>query len=290
VILCPRCTDTVRGPKLSCDSCDFTAHNGSWFDFEPAESIGSFFDEVEFDHRFVVEPTHYWSRARRELLLDVLRKHVSPSSRVLEVGCGCGYMSKSFAAAGYDMWSADLSKNALGYSVQNGLEQLCRVSITNLPFKDEFDAVVSFDVVEHIPDHRGCIEQLRDALVPGGTLIITVPAHPTLWSSWDEIQQHVRRFPPSEIESLVQDAGLEVITVRQFFAALVLPALAAAAWDRLKGSGQGVEQRADQHRAMWTPPLISEVASQALAIERRLLNTPLPGLGTSLLAVARRIE
>jgi SAM-dependent methyltransferase len=164
------------------------------------------------------------------------------------------------------------------------------VSVTNLPFKDEFDAVVSFDVVEHIPDHRGCIEQLRDALVPGGTLIITVPAHPALWSSWDEIQRHVRRFRPSEIESLVQDAGLEVISVRQFFAALVLPALAAAAWDRLKGSGQGVDQRADQHRAMSTPPLISQVAYQALAIERRLLNTPFPGLGTSLLAVARRIE
>ena len=290
MILCPRCSDTVGGPKLSCTSCGFTADNGSWFDFEPAESIASFFDEVEFDHRFVTEPTHYWSRARRELLLDVLRKHVSPSSRVLEVGCGCGYTSKSFKAAGYDMWSSDLSKSALGYSVQNGLEQLCRVSITNLPFKDEFDAVVSFDVVEHIPDHRGCIEQLRDALVPGGTLIITVPAHPALWSSWDEIQHHVRRFRPSEIESLLKEAGLEVVTVRQFFAALVLPVLAAAAWDRLKGSGQGAEQRADQHRAMWTPALISQVAYHALAIERRLLDTPLPGLGTSLLAVARRIE
>jgi len=275
---------------LSCASCEFTADNGSWFDFEPAESIASFFDEVEFDHRFVTEPTHYWSRARRELLLDVLRKHVPSSSRVLEVGCGCGYTSKSFEAAGYDMWSADLSKNALGYSVQNGLEQLCRVSITNLPFKDEFDAVVSFDVVEHIPDHRGCIEQLRDALVPGGTLIITVPAHPALWSSWDVIQHHVRRFRPSEIESLLGEAGLEVVTVRQFFAALVLPVLAAAAWDRVKGSRQGTEQRADEHRAMWTPALISQVAYQALAIERRLLDTPFPGLGTSLLAVARRME
>lgn len=288
MILCPRCANTLEGPRLSCGSCDFTADNGKWFDFEPGESIDSFFDEHEFDHRFVAEPTHYWFRARRELLLDVLQKHVSPRSRVLEVGCGCGYTSKSFSAAGYDMWSADLSENALGYSVQNSLQQLCRVSITDLPFKEEFDAVVSFDVVEHIPDHRRCVEQLRDALVPGGTLIITVPAHPALWGSWDEIQRHVRRFRPSELQTLLEKAELEVVTVRQLFAALVLPALAAAAWDRVRGGHRGGEQRADEHRAMWTPALISQVAYQALAVERRLLNTPFPGVGTSLLAVARR--
>lgn len=288
MILCPRCAHTVGGAKLSCASCDFTADNGSWFDFEPTESIDSFFDELEFDHRFVAEPTHYWFRARRELLLDVLQKHVPPASRVLEVGCGCGYTSRSLAEAGYDMWSADLSENALSYSVKNGLRQLCRVSITDLPFKDEFDAVVSFDVVEHIPDHQRAVEQLRDALVPGGTLIITVPAHPALWGSWDEIQHHVRRFRPSELQALLEKAELEVVTVRQLFAALVLPALAAAAWDRLRGRREVGEQRADEHRAMWTPALISQVAYQALAVERRLLNTPFPGVGTSLLAVARR--
>jgi SAM-dependent methyltransferase len=288
VILCPRCANTLDGPKLSCGSCDFTADNGKWFDFQPGESIDSFFDEQEFDHRFVAEPTHYWFRARRELLLDILRKYVSPASRVLEVGCGCGYTSKSFSAAGYDMWSADLSENALGYSVKNGVERLCRVSITDLPFKAEFDAVASFDVVEHIPDHLRAVEQLRDALVPGGTLIITVPAHPALWGSWDEIQHHVRRFRPSQLRSLLEEAELEVITARQFFAALVLPALAAAAWDRLRGVEKRGTQRADEHRAMWTPALISHVAYQALAIERHLLDTPFPGLGTSLLAVARR--
>ena len=288
MIICPRCANTVGGPKLSCASCDFTADNGRWFDFEPRESIDPFFDELEFDHRFVVERNHYWFRARRELLLDVLQKHVSPGSRLLEVGCGCGRTSKSFEAAGYDIWSADLSENALSYSAKNGLDQLCRASITDLPFKEEFDAVVAFDVVEHIPDHHRCVEQLRDDLVPEGTLIITVPAHPILWSSWDEIQHHVRRFRPAELRSLLEDAHLEVLAVRQFFAALVLPALAAATWDRLRGGGQATKQRADEHRAMWTPALISQLAYQALAVERHLLNTAFPGIGTSLLAVARR--
>ena len=273
---------------MSCTGCDFTADNGKWFDFEPEESIDSFFDEHEFAHRFVVEPTHYWHRARRELLLGVLQEHVPPTSKVLEVGCGCGYTSKSFEAAGYEMWSADLSENALAYAAKNGLEQLCRASITNLPFKEEFDGVISFDVIEHVPDHGRCVQQLRDALHPGGTLIVTVPAHPALWSSWDEIQHHVRRFRPPELQSLLEEAGLEVVMLRQFFAALVLPLLAAAVWDRLRGRERGAEHLADDHRAMWAPAVIGEVAYRALAVERGLLKTPLPGIGTSLLAVARR--
>jgi len=285
VIVCPRCANTVGGPELSCGSCDFTADNGRWFDFEPQESIEAFFDEHEFDHRFDVESTHYWFRARRELLLDVLQKHVPPASRLLEVGCGCGYTSKTFEEAGYDMWSADLSENALGYSSKNGVERLCRVSLTDLPFKNEFDAAVAFDVIEHIPDHLRCVEQLRDALRPEGTLIVTVPAHPVLWSSWDEIQHHVRRFRSAELKSLLEEAGLDVLLVRQFFGALVLPLLAVAGWDKLKGGKSGAEQRASEHRTMWAPTFLNALAYRALAVERHLPSTP---VGTSLLAVARR--
>jgi 2-polyprenyl-3-methyl-5-hydroxy-6-metoxy-1,4-benzoquinol methylase len=290
VIVCPRCAATVGGPQLSCKSCAFVANNGRWFDFEPRDVIDSFFDEVEFDHRFVTERTHYWHRARRELLTSVLESHVPPPSRVLEVGCGCGNTSKAFQSAGYQVWSADLSENALTHASTQGLERLCRVSITDLPFKNEFDAVVSFDVVEHIPDHERCVEQLRDALAPGGTLILTVPAHPSLWSSWDAIQHHVRRFKPSEVRALLEAAGLEVVTVRQFFAALVLPVLAGAVWDRLKANTNDTSVTAEQHRAMKAPPILNQLAYGALAVERHLLNTPLPGVGTSVLAVARRKE
>lgn len=288
MIVCPRCASPLSGDDLACTKCDFVAHNGKWFEFEPTVSIDSFFDELEFRYRFGAEPSHYWHRARRELLLEVVQQRVAPGSRVLEVGSGCGFLSTSFKAAGYDVWSADLSEAALGFGAQNGLEHLCRASITDLPFEDEFDAVGSFDVVEHIPDHERCVQQLTRALKKDGWMFLTVPAHPALWGSWDRLQHHVRRFRPAEFRQLLEGAGLEVLTLRQFFAALLLPGLAAALWDRVRGGSRREEKQVHDHHAMWSPPFVGWAAYQALAFEKNTIETKLPGVGTSLLAIARK--
>ena len=50
------------------------------------------------------------------------------------------------------------------------------------------------DVLEHIEDDAGALAAARDALAPGGRLLLTVPAMPCLWSRHDEANCHFRRY------------------------------------------------------------------------------------------------
>lgn len=288
VIRCPHCRTALAGKALSCSGCGFNAHNGRWFDFEPEDSADSYFDEVEFRYRFGAEESHYWHRARRYLLLDVVSAFVPPGTRILEVGSGCGYLSSAMAEAGFLVWALDLSETALGYCSRLGLDSLCKASITELPFAEEFDAACAFDVLEHIPDHERGLENLVRAVAPGGLIFITVPAHPHIWGSWDRKQRHVRRYREDDLRLLLEAQGLKVLLLRQFFRALYLPCLMAAMVDRLLGGKRRKDLPINQHHAMWSPPLMSTLAYRFLVAERQDILQPASGLGTSLLAVAQR--
>ena len=73
-----------------------------------------------------------------------------------------------------------------------------------------YDLVTAFDVLEHIEDDRSAMVDMADVLRPGGLLLLTVPAHPRLWSDHDEMHHHFRRYRPGEVEDLARGSGLEV--------------------------------------------------------------------------------
>lgn len=289
MIVCPRCQGTVSADVFTCASCDFDARGGAWLDFEPQESIEKYFDDTEFRYRFGAEPKHYWHRARKDILMRLIGDLLPSGSRFLEVGAGCGFLSSALDKEGYEVWSGDLSSAALGYCAQNGLRRLCRLSLLDLPFIDEFDAVGAFDVVEHIEDHDRCVANLARAVKPNGLLFVTVPAHQHLWGSWDRRQLHVRRFNEGDFRSLLERQGLEVLRMRQLFAALYPLALLAAVWDRALGGASRSSRDVEQHHAMWAPPVLDAVAYRVLVAERRLVESDARWLGTSLVAVARRV-
>ena len=64
----------------------------------------------------------------------------------------------------------------------------------NIPFRDEFDVIGAFDVLEHIDEDVAVIDEVRKALRPGGGFLMSVPQHPALWSQQDERAFHVRRY------------------------------------------------------------------------------------------------
>jgi Methyltransferase domain len=71
-------------------------------------------------------------------------------------------------------------------------------------------------VLEHIPEELETLTALRDALAPGGRLLLTVPAHQYLWSYFDEAAQHCRRYSSRDIRYRLTEAGFEVEFLSQF--------------------------------------------------------------------------
>ncbi len=83
--------------------------------------------------------------------------------------------------------------------------------ITALPFDDgSFDLVTAFDVIEHVEDDQLVFAELTRVLKPDGCLIISVPLHPALWTTFDDHVGHARRYEPVVLQALFTRHGLVV--------------------------------------------------------------------------------
>jgi SAM-dependent methyltransferase len=78
----------------------------------------------------------------------------------------------------------------------------------------EFDAIVCFNVLEHIVDDDGTLARFRDLLAPDGTLLLLVPAHPALAGSLDRAFGHQRRYTKAGLKAKLSDAGFETLELR----------------------------------------------------------------------------
>ena len=72
-----------------------------------------------YDEMFALEERHWWFRARRRIVLDLLRRYVQHRDghrpRLADLGCGCGANLATFAAD-YDAWGADAIAAAAAYA------------------------------------------------------------------------------------------------------------------------------------------------------------------------------
>lgn len=85
------------------------------------------------------------------------------------------------------------------------------------------DAVVSSNVLEHLPDDEACMRKIREALRPGGAFAVYVPARAELFGSLDESVGHLRRYSRGLLRQRLEQAGFFVQWVRYVNLAGALP-------------------------------------------------------------------
>ncbi|MBV9124585.1 MAG: class I SAM-dependent methyltransferase [Planctomycetes bacterium] len=77
-----------------------------------------------------------------------------------------------------------------------------------------FDVIICLNVLEHIQDDAQTLAQFREALRPGGRLLLIVPAHPALYGSMDAMAGHFRRYTRSELRRRLIAAGYRIRRLR----------------------------------------------------------------------------
>ena len=98
-------------------------------------------------------------------------------TRVLEIGCGKGAILGELKKAGHEVTGIDIDAAALAYCRAPHADLAVSVaSGDSLPFSDHsFDAVLSFDVFEHIRDSDRHLKEVRRVLRPGGCYFLQTP-------------------------------------------------------------------------------------------------------------------
>src|SRR3954454_17390090 len=160
------------------------------------------------------QPDYWWYRARASLLETVLGPYLGTPSRVLDVGSADG---PSVA------WMKGAARRTTMDILPGGLvpgEGVCG-SATDLPFgSGVFEGVAAFDVVEHCEDDVRALVELARVLVPGGRLLLSVPAYQWAWSDHDVRAGHHRRYTRRQLVDLVEGSGLSVQRSTYAFAAV----------------------------------------------------------------------
>lgn len=137
---------------------------------------------------------------------DVTR-HFDPGGRLLDVGCGSGWLAQHFA----DYTGLDGSPDAVEVAAQAGRNVSLHDVAEPLPAADaSFDGVVLKDLLEHVADPAAVVAEALRVLRPGGRLFASSPdAQRWVWDDYT----HRRPFTRKAFRLLFGDAGFEVVRV-----------------------------------------------------------------------------
>jgi SAM-dependent methyltransferase len=202
-------------------------------------------ERVVYDRMAELDTRHWWYRARRDILADLIRRRITlpPQARILEIGCGTGHNLDMLGRFGtVDAIEIDGAARAIASSRLG--RRVGDAPLPDLPGIDDarYDLIAVLDVVEHIADDRAALASMARKLRPGGSILITVPAFQWMWSAHDVVNHHHRRYTKKMLRRAVADAGLQ-LRFLSYFNSLLFPLAAAS---RLAGRLTGKKDSDDK--------------------------------------------
>jgi SAM-dependent methyltransferase len=232
-----------------------------------------------------VDDHHWWYRGRRRVIRAELdRLPIPGEARVLDAGCGSGRTLLELTQFG-SLAGIELDPDAAALARSRGVAEIREGRLEELPWDGRsFDLVVCLDVIEHTPDDRVALRELRRVCRPGGFLLLTVPALPRLWSVHDEVNHHYRRYTRRSLAAAAADSEWTLGRMSAFNSLLLGPAAVVRLASRRLGSNG--KPRNDLHVA---PAWLNTSLELPLRLEAGWMGRghALP-MGLSLLAVLRK--
>jgi SAM-dependent methyltransferase len=235
------------------------------------------FDPSFFEQLRKAEEKHFWFSVRRKWIFDELSRLVAPPAKFLEVGCGTGNVSSFLSRKGYEVTGCEFYPDAIqgawpGFRIIQG-------DANDLPFSDKhFDIVGLFDVIEHFQDDMTPLREAVRVVKGGGIVAVTVPAREELWSWFDEVSLHKRRYTKETLKRMFVEMQLQPLVMKYMFMSLYLP------MKYLRSKGETVEDAFRISRVM-------NILLKGLFDGERLISKGLSlPIGTSLIAIARKVH
>jgi len=173
--------------------------------------------------RFFDRSNPIWARKRHPVRDRGLRharilSKFAPIGRVLDIGCGEGFMLKALDAQ--EKYAYELDENVSDILIEEVGAQL----ITAIDREEFFDAVVASHVLEHFTyqNIRQKISEIFQSLRPGGIFLVEVPPGAQQLADFfqgarpatQRLEPHTLFFSTFSLVSLLREAGFEVLSTK----------------------------------------------------------------------------
>jgi SAM-dependent methyltransferase len=226
---------------------------------------------------------HPWIVRRFEVLRRLADGLIRQATSIAEVGCGHGLLQRQVEDFyGVEVTGFDLNAAALKQTASRVSPVCCYDLLEQNPeYKGCFDLIFLFDVLEHIPEEDRFLRALKFHLAPGGRVLINVPALQSLFSRYDQVVGHLRRYSIRSLGNVARRSGMVISNV-SYWGLPLLPLLVLRnVWVAGRSDENVISSGFDTHG-----PLFDRMMSWVSRCE------PMPQrlLGTSLMAVLERAD
>jgi 2-polyprenyl-3-methyl-5-hydroxy-6-metoxy-1,4-benzoquinol methylase len=218
----------------------------------------------------------WWYYARMQIghLLYSKVRTQNLVGKALDIGCGHGGMISLYKRHVATVDGMEIDVESRNTASIRGYTNMF-TSLTDIP-DSSYSVIGLFDVLEHVEDDAAMLRDVYRLLRTAGSVLLTVPANPSLWSDHDKTHHHFRRYTKVQLEKVFTEAGFEIVFCTHWN--VFLYPLVAMLRKMDKAGSEGL-----------TPPFfIDWLLKRILDVERAVLYcTPLPK-GVSLALAARK--
>jgi SAM-dependent methyltransferase len=232
----------------------------------------------------IADAEHFWMRWRMDALSHWSEFLPSVGETVMEVGCGAGAVLEALEKRfGYIADGSDLNLYALEQAGPGqGSLMVYDVLSRQAQLKDKYAAVFLMDVIEHIDDDVDFVKAAADLVRPEGMVVVNVPCSNLLYSKYDEVAGHVRRYSRAHLKKTLEEADLVPVHFAYWGFSLLPVIVARNLLCKFTSREKVIE------RGFAPPNRFAHTFLQSLRqLEFKFLKNP--PFGTSLLGFARKL-
>jgi SAM-dependent methyltransferase len=223
---------------------------------------------------------HFWVLRRFQVVQQLADAYLKRAARVAEIGCGNGIVQRQVEIAyNRDADGFDLNEFALKHNLSERSGVYCYDVHDRLPeLAGKYDFLLMLDVLEHIEDEDAFLESVLFMLAPGGSIILNVPAGQYLFSDYDRMQGHCRRYSLEMLRQVMERNKLSILA-ETYWGLPMVPLLMARRFNRSQNE-QEVMQKG------FLPP--GPLANRMLKVLAKCERTPQTTAGTSVMMLVTR--
>ena len=291
MVICPICQTslgTIDIAATSCNECEFRPGTSGAIPLFAPDYRLKFEDHSRYSIQNLIThaDSHFWMISRRRVITDTVTSFLDDGKSFLEVGSGPGDISRELQNRGLKVTVSDIQIDNLAHVANNNIGDVVQFDLYHPIYRDHFDAVGAFDVIEHLEDDLTAAKHLLEIVKPGGFVFVTVPAHKWLWNNRDRLENHKRRYSRLGLRKLFESAGATVINVDYMFFTILPLLLGRTILDLVRRRDSFTPK--DHQNSMNINPTVNQLLLTLTTMELKIFRRRSPPIGGTLILTARK--